>query len=104
MKHTLENYLLSLGKLALFVTMLADEQKAYQRSGVLTDDEIELSETIKHECDKLLRCMNDQVRMCGERTPKTWEETLKDLEQTLKCEGKNGYDKSERIVKKKRRK
>ncbi len=83
-KETIEDYLLVLGKLAVIIQMLADEQRNYTRYGILTDDEVEMAETLKWHCDKLIVSMGDQVRMVGERTPKTWEETMKDIKETLK--------------------
>lgn len=80
----LEDYMLTLGKMAVFVEMLNNEQMAIVRSGVLNDDEVEQAETIKWECKKLLTILDDQVRLCGERTSKPWDETLKDLQAKLK--------------------
>ena len=82
-RETLEDYMLSLGKLYTFIMMLSDDQKSWTRSGVLNDDEIELAETIKWHCDKLMVSMGDQVRMVGERTSKTWEETMKEIAEKL---------------------
>jgi len=96
---TIEDYMLSLGKLALFIDILSKEQVSYISSGILTDDEIELAETLKWHCAKLMISMDDQVRAVGERTPKTWEETLKDIEKQLKSdnnEEKNGKHKKPR--------
>ena len=94
-KDTIEDYLLVLGKLAVIVRMLGDEQDNFTRHGILTDDEMEMAETIKWGCDKLIVTMGDQVRMVGERTPKTWDETIEDIKETLK----NGTGKESAVLK-----
>lgn len=83
MTKTIEDYLLSLGKLAVMVQMLKDEQKKYLKIGILNDDEAEMVETIEYRCDQLIHAMGDQVGMVGERTAKTWDETLEDIKKEL---------------------
>lgn len=85
-KETIEDYLLVLGKLGLMVKLLGTEQEYFKKLGILTLDEEELAETIKWNCEKLIISLGDQVRSVGERTPKSWDETLKDLTERLKLE------------------
>ena len=89
-KDNLETYLLALGKLALMINILSEEQRQYIRQGILTDDEIELAETIKYQCKKLHIKIDDQVRLVASRTEKTWDETLVELKKMIAEEEKNG--------------
>lgn len=91
--ETLEGYLMSLGKLAIMIKLLSDEQRNYIRSGILTIDEEELCETIRWHCDKLMVSMDDQVRTVGDRTAKPWDETLEDIKKQLTSEEQNGNTK-----------
>jgi len=81
--NSLESYLLNLGKLAVMIQLLQEEQETVRNSGILNIDETELSETIDWNCKKVLISLADQVRLVGERTEKTWEETVKDLKEVL---------------------
>jgi len=83
-KLSLEDYLLSLGKLAVFVQMLDKEQDKYIRLGVLNDEEIHFSETISYECKRLIGFMNDQVKLVGSRLPVEWDKALEKIKERLK--------------------
>lgn len=81
--NSLEAYLLNLGKLAVMLQLLQEEQATVRNSGILNIDETELSETIDWNCKKVLTSLSDQVRLVGERTEKTWEETIEELKEVL---------------------
>lgn len=76
MNDSLEDYLLTLGKLALITQLLNDAQGQMAHSGILTADEMELAETINWRVQQLQTAINDQVLEVCSRTPQTWEETL----------------------------
>lgn len=76
MQDSLEDYLLTLGKLALITQLLNDAQGQIANSGVLTADEVVLSEVINWRVQQLQTTINDQVVEVCSRTPQTWEETL----------------------------
>lgn len=83
MSDNLEEYLLILGKMAVFIQLFQEEQNRMANTGILTDDERELSESIGWLVKKLMISIDDQVRMVGERTPETWEDTLKKIREKL---------------------
>jgi len=80
---TIEDYMLSLAKLGIFIQLLSDEQRVFRSYGILTESEEEISKSIQHDCKKLLVLLDDQVRFIGDRTPQTWEETLETIRKKL---------------------
>jgi len=76
MNDSLEDYLLTLGKLALITQLLNDAQGQIANSGILTPNEMVLSEVIDWRIQQLQTVINDQVVEVCSRTPQTWEQTL----------------------------
>lgn len=81
--NSIEEYILTLAKIATMIKLLQEEQIRVLRTGILNLHESELAETINWNCDKLMTSLGDQVKLVGERTEKTWEETLNDLKEVL---------------------
>jgi len=79
----IEEYLLCLGKLAVMIRILSQEQQRYVDLGILTDGESELAGIIKWNCDRLIVSVGDQVRSVGTRTPRTWDETIEYVKKIL---------------------
>ena len=80
---SIEEYILTLAKMATIIQLLEEEQDRVMRTGILNIDETEMAESIKWNCKKLMTSLGDQVKMVGERTEKTWDETLQDLKEVL---------------------
>lgn len=81
---TLENYLLVLGELAIYLQLYTQDQDEIIRTGALNDDESELAVTIHWRIEQLMQSMGDQVKMIGDRIPVTWEEIMNKLKERLK--------------------
>lgn len=78
-KDDLADYLVTLGKLALTVRIIGDEQSRIAQTGILQSDEMEIAQTIEWRISQLMEVLDAQVALVAARTPKSWEEVLKEI-------------------------
>lgn len=72
-------YLLVLGKLALTVRILGDEQSRVAMTGILQADEMEIAHSIEWDIGRLMDTIDAQVALVAARTPKDWEDILREI-------------------------
>lgn len=78
-----DSYLIALGKLSLAVNLYWEESDKLARCGILTDEELEIAETIKHRTNQLLLSISDQVRTVSQRCPEDWLKTYNQLKDKV---------------------
>ena len=84
--NSLEEYLFQLGALCVSLQTLKKLHELCESRGIFNDDETENCKTIMYRIERLLTCVDDQIRMCCGRTPNPWEEILK---KVVECIPKN---------------
>lgn len=90
MSKELNDYLITLGKLAITARLCADEQARQAQTGILNLEEMAQAENIDLSVKELMSHIDVQVGLVVARTPKEWEEILEDIKKQLIEEKNNG--------------
>lgn len=83
MSKDLNEYMVTLARLAISAKIYCDEQMKQAESGILQIEEMAQAENILHSVNDLITHIDVQVGLVSSRTPSDWKDVLGEIKELL---------------------